>query len=103
MSLKQIISQVYRRLFNLIATVAPVKKHLVLFEAFNGKLPTDNPLSIYEALQKAHPDWRLVWGVKHRFIEQARQDFPQITFVSRFSAKWLTIAPVANFRWNIFT
>ncbi|WP_338211010.1 CDP-glycerol glycerophosphotransferase family protein [Lactiplantibacillus paraxiangfangensis] len=97
MSLKQIISQVYRRLFNLIATVAPVKKHLVLFEAFNGKLPTDNPLSIYEALQKAHPDWRLVWGVKHRFIEQARQDFPQITFVSRFSAKWLTIAPVANF------
>ncbi|RRK11417.1 CDP-glycerol glycerophosphotransferase family protein [Lactiplantibacillus garii] len=97
MSLKEIISHIYRRAFNLIASVCPVKKHLVLFETFNGKLPTDNPLYIYQALQKAHPDWHLVWGVKHRFFKQAQRDYPELDFVVRFSAKWLTVAPVANF------
>lgn len=97
MALKELISQFYRRLFNLIATLCPIKKHVVLFESFNGKLPTDNPLAIYRALQQAHPDWHLVWGVKQRFLNEAQATFPDLTFVSRFSLKWLTVAPVAEF------
>lgn len=97
MSLKELISLVYRRVFNLIATVRPVKRRLVLFESFNGKLPTDNPLYIYQALKQEHPDWQLVWGVKHRFLAAAQAAHPEMDFVVRFSARWLRVAPVAEF------
>ncbi|MCG0791512.1 CDP-glycerol glycerophosphotransferase [Lactiplantibacillus plantarum] len=97
MALKDIISQVYRRLFNVIATVCPVRKHVVLFEAFNGKLPMDNPLYVYEALQIAHPDWKLVWGVKRQLVAEAQEKYPKLKIIPRFSAKWLLVAPVAEF------
>lgn len=97
MALKDIISQVYRRLFNVIATVCPVRKHVVLFEAFNGKVPMDNPLYVYEALQIAHPDWKLVWGVKRQLVVEAQEKYPKLNIIPRFSAKWLLVAPVAEF------
>lgn len=97
MALKDIISQVYRRLFNVIATVCPVRKHVVLFEAFNGKVPMDNPLYVYEALQTAHPDWKLVWGVKRQLVVEAQEKYPKLNIIPRFSAKWLLVAPVAEF------
>ncbi|MGA3231529.1 CDP-glycerol glycerophosphotransferase family protein [Lactiplantibacillus pentosus] len=97
MALKSIISQVYRKLFNLIAIMCPVRKHVVLFEAFNGKMPTDNPLYIYQALQAAHPDWHLVWGVKRQLLAEARRQYPQMTIIPRFSLQWLWVAPVAEF------
>jgi len=97
MALKDIISQVYRRLFNVIATVCPVRKHVVLFEAFNGKVPMDNPLYVYEALQIAHPDWKLVWGVKRQLVAEAQEKYPKLKIIPRFSAKWLLVAPVAEF------
>ena len=97
MALKDIISQVYRRLFNVIATVCPVRKHVVLFEAFNGKVPMDNPLYVYEALQTAHPDWKLVWSVKRQLVVEAQEKYPKLNIIPRFSAKWLLVAPVAEF------
>ena len=97
MALKDIISQVYRRLFNVIATVCPVRKHVVLFEAFNGKVPMDNPLYVYETLQTAHPDWKLVWGVKRQLVAEAQEKYPKLNIIPRFSAKWLLVAPVAEF------
>lgn len=97
MVLKRIISQIYRRLFNLVATVFPVRQHVVLFEAFNGKIPSDNPLYVYQALRTVHPEWKLVWGVKRDLVEGAKQKYPEMIIVPRFSIKWLKVAPVAEF------
>lgn len=97
MALKEVISFVYRRIFNVVATIFPVRKHLVLFEAFSGKVPMDSPLYIYQALKQQHPDWKLVWGVKHRFLTEAQALYPDINFVARFSVQWLRVAPVAEF------
>ncbi|MFB9768729.1 CDP-glycerol glycerophosphotransferase family protein [Lactiplantibacillus modestisalitolerans] len=97
MTLKELVSLGYRKLFNIIATLRPVKKHLVLFEAFSGKVPMDNPLYIYLALKKAHPEWQLIWGVKRRFLKEAKEKYPEFNFIARFSLDWLRVAPVAEY------
>lgn len=94
---KKIVSYVYRIMFNLIATVTRPIPKTVLFESFSGKLPGDSPYPVYQALQQAHPDWRLVFGVKARYYDEAVQAFPDVVFMKRFSARWLFYAPRAQY------
>lgn len=95
--IKKVISRIYRIFFNIIASLFPVKKKSVLFESFNGKLPSDNPYYIYLELKKQQPDWDLVWGVKPSLYDKAKKEFPDFKFIKRFSLKWLFFTPRSQF------
>ncbi|WP_312498667.1 CDP-glycerol glycerophosphotransferase family protein [Enterococcus sp.] len=95
----KMISYIYRKVFNMVATVLPVKEKTVLFESFNGKIPSDNPLAIYQAFKAEHNDasWQLYWGVKKQYVNEARACFPEYSILTRFSLKWLWLTARANF------
>lgn len=95
--IKTVISRIYRIFFNIIASLFTVKKKSVLFESFNGKLPSDNPYYIYLELKKQQPDWDLVWGVKPSLYDKAKKEFPDFKFIKRFSLKWLFFTPRSQF------
>lgn len=95
--IKKILSQIYRRLFNLAASYLPVKQQTVLFESFNGKIPCDNPYYIYLELREQCPEWQLYWGVKKQFVKEAQKNFPEIEIIARFSLKWLFLTTRAQF------
>lgn len=95
--IKKVISRIYRIFFNIIASLFPVKKKSVLFESFNGKLPSDNPYYIYLELKKQQLDWDLVWGVKPSLYDKAKKEFPDFKFIKRFSLKWLFFTPRSQF------
>lgn len=95
--IKRIISKVYKIIFNITATVFPVRKDVVLFESFNGKLPSDNPYAIYQELVKQTDKANLYWGIKKVHIKEAKQQFPDLNLVPRFSVKWLWLTTRANF------
>lgn len=95
--IKRIISRIYRIIFNFTATNFSVREKLVLFETFNGKSPSDNPYAIYEELIKHVNKDNLYWGIKKANLKEARQQYPELNLVSRFSIKWLWIAARANF------
>lgn len=95
--IKKVISRIYRIFFNIIASLFTVKKKSVLFESFNGKLPSDNPYYIYLELKKQQPDWDLVWGVKPSLYDKAKKEFPDFKFIKRFSLKWLFFTPRSQF------
>ncbi|WP_164709412.1 CDP-glycerol glycerophosphotransferase family protein [Enterococcus mediterraneensis] len=95
--MKKMISYLFRMLFNFSATVFPVKAKTVVFESFNGKKPSDSPYAIYLALEKSQSDFACVWGVKKKFLQEARHEFPDIQFVSRFSLQWLLLMTRANY------
>lgn len=95
--IKRILSKIYKIIFNSTATVFPIHKGLVLFESFNGKLPTDNPYAIYQELVKQTEKKNLYWGIKKDRIKEARKQYPDLNLVPRFSIKWLWLATRANF------
>lgn len=95
--IKKMISYVYRLFFNFLSSHLSIKKNTILFESFNGKLPSDNPYYIYLDLVEKHPDWRIYWGIKKNFKLDAEKNFPEINFISRFSIRWLLVATQTNF------
>ncbi|MCF1685399.1 CDP-glycerol glycerophosphotransferase family protein [Tetragenococcus halophilus] len=95
--IKKIISKVYKIIFNITATVFPVRKDIVLFETFNGKLPSDNPYAVYQELVKQADKANLYWGIKKSLIKEAKQQFPELNLIPRFSVKWLWLTTRANF------
>ncbi|BAK94949.1 CDP-glycerol glycerophosphotransferase family protein [Tetragenococcus halophilus] len=95
--IKRIISKVYKIIFNITATVFSVRKDVVLLESFNGKLPSDNPYAIYQELVKQTDKANLYWGIKKVHIKEAKQQFPDLNLVPRFSVKWLWLTTRANF------
>lgn len=98
-NIKKIISYLYGKLFNFIASYFSIKKNTILFENFNGKLPGDNPYAIYNEFINNidHNDWYVYWGIKKKYLSIAQERFPEINFVVRFSIKWLFLAPRSNF------
>lgn len=97
--IKQIISFIYRTLFNIVTAIFPVNKKIVLFESFNGNIPSDNPLAIYNAMvqDEEFADWNLYWGIKKANLLEAKAMYPEMNFLSRYSMKWLWIASRAGF------
>jgi CDP-glycerol glycerophosphotransferase len=97
--IKRIISFFYRILFNFIASIFPVKKQMVIFESFNGKIPSDNPLAIYQEMIQStdFADWTFYWSIKKESLSEAKEKYPEIFFISRFSFKWLLLMPRAGF------
>ncbi|MGX7350832.1 glycerophosphotransferase [Enterococcus canis] len=93
---EKIISRVYRMGFNLVSYL-PVKKKTIMFESFNGKVPSDNPLAIYQELSKDASDFHIYWSVKNAFLAEAQQVVPAALLVKRFSLKWLWLTARANF------
>ncbi|MEH6993739.1 CDP-glycerol glycerophosphotransferase family protein [Neobacillus drentensis] len=91
---KSIIKKMYHILFNLIGYL-PVKKDLIIFESFLGKQYSDNPRAIYEYLKEHHPEYQLLWSIDKRY----KQNFldAKVSFVNRFSIKWLLLMPRANY------
>lgn len=95
--IKRILSKIYKIIFNITATIFPIQEGLVLFESFNGKLPSDNPYAIYQELVKQTDNKHLYWGIKKVHIKEARTQFPDLNLVPRFSIKWLWLTTRANF------
>ncbi|AYW45237.1 CDP-glycerol glycerophosphotransferase family protein [Tetragenococcus koreensis] len=95
--IKRILSKIYKIIFNFIATVFPIHKGLVLFESFNGKLPSDNPYAIYQELVKQTEKKNLYWGIKKEYMKEARAQYPDLNLIPRFSVQWLWFATRANF------
>ena len=64
--INQIISFIYRTLFNIVTAIFPLNKKKVLFERLNGNIPSDNPLAIYNSmvLDEEFAFWNLYWGIK---------------------------------------
>ncbi|MFD1429516.1 CDP-glycerol glycerophosphotransferase family protein [Lacticaseibacillus mingshuiensis] len=80
-----------------MALILPVRPHTVVFESFDGKLPSDSPLAIYDQLKATHPDWNVFWSVKPGTLAEAQQLHPTVQFVKRFSVRWLFLLPRAQF------
>ncbi|MDN6571774.1 MAG: CDP-glycerol glycerophosphotransferase family protein [Staphylococcus equorum] len=95
--IKRILSKIYKIIFNITASIFPIQEGLVLFESFNGKLPSDNPYAIYQELVKQTDNKHLYWGIKKVHIKEARAQFPDLNLVPRFSIKWLWLTTRANF------
>jgi CDP-glycerol glycerophosphotransferase len=96
--INKLISYVYRIFFNGVARFFPVKEKTILFESFNGKLPSDNPLAIYqEFMKQKDSSWHLYWGVKKQYLAEAIEKYPDYHVIPRFSLKWLFITTRANF------
>lgn len=95
--IKKVLSKIYRKVFNVLATYLPTRENVVLFESFNGKVPCDNPYYIYLKLKEERPEWRLYWGVKKQFVKETREKYPEIEVIKRFSLKWLFVAPCSKY------
>ncbi|KAF1297231.1 CDP-glycerol glycerophosphotransferase [Enterococcus sp. JM4C] len=94
---KELISQGYRILFNL-NTKRQIDEQVIIFESFNGKVPGDNPLAIYQKLlDQPAGDFKIFWSIKPQFVEETRRQFPEISIVTRFSLQWLKLLPRAKF------
>lgn len=77
----------------------PVKK-TIIFESFNGKLPSDNPYYIWMEIEKElseNKEWKIYWGIKKGLLSEAKIKFPEINFISRFSMKWLWHMTTASY------
>ncbi|MFS0980962.1 CDP-glycerol glycerophosphotransferase family protein [Enterococcus casseliflavus] len=94
--MKKFISFFYRLLFSLFSML-PVSKKTIIFESFNGKLPSDNPYYIFKELERRESDYKLYWGIKKELYSKATQTFPDIVFVKRFSITWLLKVTRAKF------
>ncbi|WP_270274208.1 MULTISPECIES: CDP-glycerol glycerophosphotransferase family protein [Enterococcus] len=94
--MKKFISFFYRLLFSLFSML-PVSKKIIIFESFNGKLPSDNPYYIFKELERRESDYKLYWGIKKELYSKATQTFPDIVFVKRFSITWLLKVTRAKF------
>ncbi|GBD80817.1 CDP-glycerol glycerophosphotransferase family protein [Tetragenococcus halophilus] len=95
--IKRVLSKIYKIIFNFSATVFPIQKGVVLLETFNGKLPSDNPYAIYQELIKQMEKKNLYWGIKKENMKEAREKYPDLNLVPRFSVKWLWLTTRANF------
>ncbi|WP_028789931.1 CDP-glycerol glycerophosphotransferase family protein [Tetragenococcus muriaticus] len=95
--IKRVLSKIYKIIFNFSATVFPIQKGMVLLETFNGKLPSDNPYAIYQELIKKMEKKNLYWGIKKENMREAKEKYPDLNLVPRFSVKWLWLTTRANF------
>lgn len=95
---KKIMSLGYRIGFNIISKLK-IKKNIIIFESFNGKIPADNPLAIYQAYidNNQENNKYCFWSVKKEFVLESHIKFPNIQIIERFSLKWMLIVPRANF------
>ena len=76
-------------------SIFPKDKRLIMFESFNGRQCSDNPRAIYEYLKVHYPHYKLVWCADKRFLDQFKEK--DITYVPRFSLKWLWMMPRASY------
>lgn len=97
--INKIISYIFRILFNILASFFSVRKKTIIFESFNGKLPSDNPLAIYQEFVKEDEanSWKLYWGIKKQYVVKAKEIYPDYNFIVRFSLKWLLLTARANY------
>lgn len=77
----------------------PVKKETVLFESFNGKDVSDNPLAIYKQLLSDDPGARnrCYFSVKPSEYRKLSELYPDIQFVKRFTPGWVKYIARADF------
>lgn len=95
--LKELVSLVYRVLFNINAR-RKIDERVIIFESFNGKVPSDNPLAIYQRLMKeSEKTFIIFWSIKPQFVRETREKFPEISILPRFSFQWLKYMPRANY------
>lgn len=86
--------------FNFFAVVMPVRKRTIIFESFNGKKPSDNPYYIWLELEKnpeIKKNWKVYWGIKKENYNELKRMYPSITFIPRFSFRWLVCMTTANY------
>ncbi|MDV7693658.1 CDP-glycerol glycerophosphotransferase family protein [Pediococcus parvulus] len=69
----------------------PIKRHLIIFESFNGQDVSDNPAAIYQELVLTHPEYApsLFFGIKGRRFEEVKRTYPEIQILKRWSFKWI--------------
>lgn len=77
----------------------PVKKGSVVFESFNGKDVSDNPLAIYKQLLKDDPTAtkRCYFSVKPSEYRKLSSTYPDIHFIRRFTPGWVKYIARADF------
>lgn len=48
---------------------------MVIFESFNGKIPSDNPLAIYQEMIQStdFADWTFYWSIKKESLSEAKK------------------------------
>lgn len=76
-----------------------VKKRLVLFESFNGKDVSDNPLAIYKKVIEDNPDMKnsCYFSVKPSAFRRLSQEYPKIRLLKRFTPLWVWYSARASF------
>lgn len=77
----------------------PIKKNQIIFESFNGKGISDNPLAIYNELIKRAPQLKdsCYFSVKPGQYAKLSQLYPDIKLVKRFGFKWVVLMARANY------
>ncbi len=86
-------------LINEIFVHLPVKRHLIIFESFNGRDVSDNPAAIYRQLIANYPEYQKTcfFGIKGSNFLKVKNEFPDIQLVKRWSFKWIWIVARAQY------
>ena len=76
-----------------------VKSRTVIFESFNGKDVSDNPLAIYKQLIKDDPSAakRSYFSVKPSEYKKLSKMYPDIQLIKRFTPGWVKYIARADF------
>lgn len=76
-----------------------VKKQTIVFESFNGRDISDNPLAIYNQLVKLAPERRATcyFSVKPAEYRRLAAAFPDVQLIKRFTPGWVSVIARANF------
>ncbi|MFC6181912.1 CDP-glycerol glycerophosphotransferase family protein [Lactiplantibacillus daowaiensis] len=77
----------------------PVKKHSFVFESFNGNDINDNPMALYQALLRQHPEYadRCYFNVKPKQYTVLHAKYPEMQLLKRFHLKWIWVMARAEF------
>ncbi|AMV62047.1 CDP-glycerol:poly(glycerophosphate) glycerophosphotransferase [Pediococcus damnosus] len=77
----------------------PIKRHLTIFESFNGQAINDNPAAIYRELKILHPEAadNLFFGIKGSNFAQVKKANPDVQLLKRWSLKWIWVTARANY------
>ncbi len=82
----RLIKKAYKWCFRLLGHL-PANKKLIVFESFLGKQFSCNPRAIYEYMKEKHPDFKMIWSVDKRYLDNFKNK--DIHYVKRFSVRWL--------------
>lgn len=76
-----------------------VKSRLIIFESFNGRDISDNPLAIYKQLIQVDPTIQgsCYFSVKPSEYSRLSQQFPNIQLIKRFTPGWVKYMARADF------